>query len=168
MADIKVFKEGESILASDTNNNNNVLLSKINDHYTQVDNYVKGELGTIKSEVGSAKADLENKINELDTKIVSNFFNAIAPDYTKGETIANGFAATKAGWVNYRLGSSANYRQSLAINGVTIAENWQGSGDQRAGSLYITGMVFINAGQVITGTFNTLTFYPCKGFEEVE
>ena len=68
MADIKVFKEGESILASDTNNNNNVLLSKINDHYTQVDNYVKGELGTIKSEVGSAKADLENKIEALDAK----------------------------------------------------------------------------------------------------
>jgi hypothetical protein len=168
---LKTFREGEDILASETNENNQFLLSKLSDNAAQVQNYVEGELATIKSNVSSVQATLQNNLNELDEKMKANFVNifaAIAPNYSKGKNISSGYKATAAGWVRYRLGSDAGFRQSLAINGVTVAENWQGAGDQRAGTLYITGMVFIATGQTITGSYNQLVFYPCKGFEEVE
>lgn len=109
MADIKIFKEGESILASDTNNNNNVLLGKINDHYTQVDNYVKGELGTIKSEVGSAKADLENKISELDSKKPIYIIDAYVNGKIGYNLYSNGFCEQ---WGTAEGGGT---RSSLAV-----------------------------------------------------
>lgn len=168
MADaLKTFREGEDILASETNGNNQYLLSRLSDNAAQVQNYVEGEVATIKSNVSSVQATLQNNINDLDAKF-TNIFALIAPDYTKSTNITSGFKATTAGWVRYRLGSDAGYRQSLAIDGVTIAENWQSPGDQRAGTLFITGMVFIAPEQTITGSYNQLVFYPCKGFGEAE
>ena len=163
MADIKVFKEGESILASDTNNNNNVLLSKINDHYTQVDNYVKGELGTIKSEVGSAKADLENKINEV-KGIVNSVFVAIAPDYKSGKTLTSGDKMTTHGWVNWNGGTIGDSSTAqMYVNGVGVGYHTY----YKYGDKYKT-MFYVNKDDVITFTNGTsAVFYPCKGFEEV-
>lgn len=165
MADaLKTFREGEDILASETNENNQFLLSKLTDNAAQVQSYVEGEVATIKSNVSSVQATLQNNLTALEEKLsFVNILAAIAPDYAKGASVSSGYKATKAGWICYRLGSSANYRQSIAIGGVTVAENWQGAGDQRAGTLYITGMVFIAPGQTVTGSYETLTFYPCKG-----
>ena len=172
MADaLKTFREGEDILASETNDNNQYLLSRLSDNATQVQNYVESEVETIKSNVSSVQATLQNNLNGLEETVTNKFtemFTAIAPNYAKGSSITSGYKATTAGWVKYRLGSDANYRHSIAINGVTVAENYQAPGDQRAGTLYITGMVFIAPEQTVTGSFNTLTFYPCIGLTEVE
>ena len=162
MADIKIFKEGESILASDTNSNNNILLGKIEDHYVQVDNYVKGELGTIKSEVGSAKADLENRIDEVSTTIKQSVFDAISPDYTKGEDKSSGFTAPSYGqvYVEFKAGKGIAY-----ADGKVVAYN---EGDvnyhQPTGCCFMVGQ-----GVVVTATnYKSLVFYPCKGFKEAE
>ncbi len=69
MADaLKTFREGEDILASETNDNNQYLLSKLSDNAAQVQQYVEGEVATIKSNVASVQATLQNNIDELDAK----------------------------------------------------------------------------------------------------
>mgnify|MGYP006357630017 CR=1 FL=1 len=87
---LKTFREGEDILASETNENNQFLLSKLSDNAAQVQNYVEGEVATIKSNVSSVQATLQNNLNELDEKMKANFVNifaAIAPNYSKGKNI---------------------------------------------------------------------------------
>ena len=66
MADaLKTFKEGEDILASETNNNNQYLLSRLSDNATQVQKYVESEVATIKSSVASVQATLQNNIEAI-------------------------------------------------------------------------------------------------------
>jgi hypothetical protein len=62
---LKTFREGEDILASETNENNQFLLSKLSDNAAQVQQYVEGEVATIKSNVSSVQATLQNNIDEL-------------------------------------------------------------------------------------------------------
>jgi hypothetical protein len=66
---LKTFREGEDILASDTNENNQFLLSRLSDNAAQVQQYVEGEVATIKSNVSSVQATLQNNIDELANKI---------------------------------------------------------------------------------------------------
>ena len=62
---LKTFREGEDILASETNENNQFLLSKITDNAAQVQAYVEGEVATIKSNVSSVQATLQNNIDSI-------------------------------------------------------------------------------------------------------
>lgn len=66
---LKTFREGGDILASETNENNQYLLSKLSDNAAQVQNYVEGEVATIKSNVASVQATLQNNIDELNEKV---------------------------------------------------------------------------------------------------
>ena len=66
---LKTFREGEDILASETNENNQFLLSKLTDNAAQVQAYVEGEVATIKSNVSSVQATLQNNIDELKNTI---------------------------------------------------------------------------------------------------
>ena len=70
MADaLKTFKEGEDILASETNGNNQYLLSRLSDNAAQVQSYVEGEVATIKSNVASVQATLQNEIDEIAAQV---------------------------------------------------------------------------------------------------
>lgn len=62
---LKTFREGEDILASETNDNNQYLLSKLTDNAAQVQAYVEGEVATIKSNVASVQATLQNNITTM-------------------------------------------------------------------------------------------------------
>lgn len=62
---LKTFKEGEDILASETNANNQYLLSKLSDNAAQVQSYVESEVATIKSNVASVQATLQNNIDAI-------------------------------------------------------------------------------------------------------
>jgi hypothetical protein len=66
---LKTFREGEDILASETNENNQFLLSKLSDNAAQVQQYVEGEVATIKSNVSSVQATLQNNIDELGAEL---------------------------------------------------------------------------------------------------
>ena len=170
MADIKVFKEGESILASDTNNNNNVLLSKINDHYTQVDNYVKGELGTIKSEVGSAKADLETRINELDAK-KPIYITEATVDGTQGKIVYSNGYCEQWGRSTLQQDSSVVVPLSTAYTDTNYNVNCVmlgGANGLSRGSFSVTAITSasftVYNGQDISGTL----LWSTKGYIKVE
>lgn len=62
---LKTFNEGEYIYASETNNNNQYLLSKLSDNAAQVQTYVEGEISSIQSNVASVQATLQFNIDEL-------------------------------------------------------------------------------------------------------
>lgn len=162
---LKTFREGEDILASETNENNQFLLSKLSDNAAQVQNYVEGEVATIKSNVSSVQATLQNNLNELSNTITTKFssmFDALAPDYSKGFGISSGYVATTYGqvYVQFKAGGGSAF-----ANGQRVAYN---EGDvnyhQPTGHSFIVGK-----GTSVTATnYASLVFYPCKGFAEVE
>ena len=162
---LKTFREGEDILASETNENNQFLLSKLSDNAAQVQQYVEGEVATIKSNVSSVQATLQNNIDELGNTISTKFgnmFNAISPDYSKGISITSGYKAASYGqvYVEFKNGGGAAY-----ADGKRVAYN-QGDVNyhQPTGHSFIVG-----EGTTITANnYAALVFYPCKGFAEGE
>jgi hypothetical protein len=87
---LKTFREGEDILASETNENNQYLLSRLSDNAAQVQQYVEGEVATIKSNVASVQATLQNNIDETKASLndlLSNICKYFTPDYTKGTSV---------------------------------------------------------------------------------
>jgi hypothetical protein len=89
MADaLKTFREGEDILASETNENNQFLLSKLSDNAAQVQNYVEGEVATIKSNVASVQATLQNNIDEV-ANARSIYIKEFYSDGTNGYKVYN-------------------------------------------------------------------------------
>lgn len=68
MATLKTFEEGDTIYASETNANNQALLSLLTDNAVQVQKYVEGEVASIKSNVASVQQTLQNNIDALDAK----------------------------------------------------------------------------------------------------
>lgn len=62
---LKSFEEGEDILASETNSNNQYLLSKLSDNAAQVQNYVEGQVASIKSNVASVQTTLQGNIDKV-------------------------------------------------------------------------------------------------------
>lgn len=70
MADyLKNFAEDETILASDTNSNNQYLLDRIGDNYTRLKTWLEGEVGRINSNMQSGDATLQKKLDDLQKSI---------------------------------------------------------------------------------------------------
>ena len=165
---LKTFLEGEDILASETNANNQFLLGKISDNADRLQNFVDGEITSIQSNLASAQATLQNSINEL-TKTVnnglSNVYENIAPNYKAGVAISNGWTAPKAGWINARHNQSYdNQYFTLWIDGVVAFETG-GGGSYSAGDTDNIEL-FVGKGAQVTfdGSGNkSVTFFPCKG-----
>lgn len=62
---LKTFNEGEYIYASETNSNNQYLLSKLSDNAAQLQTFVEGEISSIQSNVASVQATLQANIDNL-------------------------------------------------------------------------------------------------------
>lgn len=175
MAELKTFNDGEPIYAGDVNHNFNEIYADVSANAKQVQDYVEGQVLAIQANVATIQSTLQGEIdgvsNGLKT-VTETLFTAIAPDYSAGVSISSGYTAEQDGWVYYYITSSANFTTRLLIDGKVAAYNFQGSGDHRAGTLRIGGMVFIAKGQKVTlsrtGDGNTLTFYPCKSFANEE
>ena len=122
---LKTFREGEDILASETNANNQFLLSKLSDNAAQVQSYVEGEVATIKSNVSSVQGTLQeniNTVNALAKDLASNIYHYMSPDYSKKESRNRDtlYTASAAGWVFfYSLSVNAN-KVTYEINGQTF------------------------------------------------
>lgn len=72
MADyLKNFAEKETILASDTNSNNQYLLNKINENYDKLKTWLDGEVGRINSNIKSGDATLQASISALQNSVNS-------------------------------------------------------------------------------------------------
>ena len=177
MADfLKTFIEGEDILASDANSNNQYLLSKLSDNVAQVQNYVEGEVASIQSNVASVQATLQNEIDENQTELltrINSVFSAIAPNYSAGIklTTTGNYTVPAYGWI-YWTGDGGSGPYYLKINGTNRL-----SAGALADHDHINVVIpfWVEPGDVITppsGSTNKLGtyFYPCKGFvdEEVE
>ena len=167
---LKTFREGEDILASETNENNQFLLSKLTDNAAQVQAYVEGEVATIKSNVSSVQATLQNNIddiNELLNSTIENLFAAIMPNYANGSVVPNGSSYTipSFGWIVFNTVAD-NKTVTFTINGNTfnsIRESGDSSVDQ------CTTLPVSKGDVVVINGLRKGMFYPCKGFEvEVE
>jgi hypothetical protein len=93
MATLKTFEEGDTIYASETNANNQALLSLLTDNATQVQKYVEGEIATIKSTVASVQQTLQNAIN---TKL--NKDDVVAYVIEKGGSGTTWYRIYSDGW----------------------------------------------------------------------
>ena len=168
---LKTFLEGEDILASETNANNQYLLGRISDNADRLQNYVEGEVTSMQSNLASAQATLQNSINELTETVnngLGNVYENIAPNMSAGISITSGWTATDSGWVYVNGTSNASGSSPYAfVDGKEVYQNWQSSGDSRAGTLVISTMFYVGKGQVVTATgrINSLVFFPCKGVQ---
>ena len=165
---LKTFIEGEDILASETNANNQYLLGRISDNAERLQNFVDGEITSIQSNISSVQATLQNSINELTETVnagLDGVYENIAPNYNAGISITNGWSATSSGWISAVLNASASMTNTLTIDGQSVLANLQSAGDGRAGYLGIRFMVYIAKGQVVGGSHSGLVFYPCKGVQ---
>lgn len=158
---LKTFLEGEDILASETNANNQYLLGKISDNADRLQNFVDGEITSIQSNLASAQATLQNSINELSnriTQIIQNLPNAISPDVSKRYNISSGFVAPTAGWVFLR--NEEESRCYITIDGVSFdyAYDWGDGGSENSINWYV------GKGQTVTysGRIRTAYFIPAK------
>lgn len=105
---LKTFREGEDILASETNENNQFLLSKLTDNAAQVQAYVEGEVATIKSNVSSVQATLQNNIDTVSNLLnntINNLYTAMTPNYTQrsARSVNTNYTASTAGVVYVRV-----------------------------------------------------------------
>lgn len=162
---LKTFIEGEDILASETNANNQFLLGRISENAERLQDLVDGQITSIQSNIGSVQATLQNSINEMSDKLGSIYEN-IAPNFSAGISVSSGWTAPSSGWITvsgYSNGSGSS--PTISIDGIKVWENYQDSGDGRAGYLRLVNMFFIGKGQEMTtsGRSTTKVFYPCKG-----
>lgn len=155
---LKIFQEGEDILASETNANNNYLLGKISDNASTLQNYVEGEITSIQSSLASAQATLQNSINEITSKL-GVVLDGLAPNLSAGIGISSGYTTPSIGWVYaYRTGD--NFTASLKVDD----RDFLVDGSHGGYSNLISGSTFfVGEGVKITFDRYSCTFYPCKG-----
>jgi hypothetical protein len=169
---LKTFREGEDILASETNENNQFLLSKLSDNAAQVQNYVEGEVASIKSNVASVQATLQNNIDGVSTllnDVASNIYHYMSPDHSKRAPRSRDtlYTAEEAGWVFF-YGVSGNANQvTYTINGQNyyLCSNLNRDTDTAgAGVWFMVGKGdtyrFNSAG---TSSVWQAFYFPCKG-----
>lgn len=157
------FNEGEDILASQTNQNNQFLLNKLTDNAKQLLDYTKQQLSSIQSNLSSVQSTLQNNINKL-SENMTNSNNSLKtyyiPNYSKGISISSGWTATKNGWLNWSPiniddGGSGNVK----VNNVQVGYYSR----YKYANIYNTQFL-IGKGDKITFTSGiTVKFYPCQG-----
>jgi hypothetical protein len=175
---LKTFKEGEDILASDTNSNNQFLLSKLSDNAAQVQQYVEGEVASIKSNVSSVQATLQNNITTVSNTLnnaLKNLFIAITPDYAKRVSLEakKQYKATSSGVLYLRVPIvEESISASITINGISFD---LGSGlSNREGNHSSVLLLPVAKGDAYTidaGTSRswfTAYFIPYRGLGEAE
>lgn len=153
---LKTFNEGEYIYASETNSNNQYLLSKLSDNAAQVQTFVEGEISSIQSNVASIKATLQGNIDAAKTDIYTKGF---LPNYSAGVSISSGYKATKNGWVNWFMtGMNDGTTYYLKVNNVVVGESNQYKYLNNKRTQFL-----VSKGDTITFTGGTGKFFPCKG-----
>ena len=164
---LKNFAEGETILASETNANNQFLLSKISENAGDLQTTVNSQISNIKSEVATTKLSLQT---EIDKKLNASEKQAIIlwgiPDYKKGRSVGASFTAPSHGVYTATL----NYNNNTAyfnINGVNAYCYVDGDGVNGAVNTPFT--VPLAKGDVCSWSANVevkfARFFPMRGAE---
>ena len=162
------FEENENIYASETNQNNQFLLSKISDNAAQLTTYLEGEVSSIQSNVASVQATLQGNIDNVSNTVNTlnaNVYTDLAANLSAGVSVSTGYTTTKSGWLYvYHKNVSDGQNVTVNIDGKTVFMS--GDSGTWSANLVASGFIFVGKGQKITFTgtgTNTLTFYPCKG-----
>ena len=169
---LKTFREGEDILASETNENNQFLLSKLTDNAAQVQAYVEGEVATIKSNVSSVQATLQNNIDtvsNLVNTISSNIYHYMSPNYSKRQARNRDqvYTASSAGWVFFYSMSRNAGTVTYEINGQSyyLCNNTNSDSDTAgAGAWFMVGKgdTYKLNSQGSASVWQAF-YFPCKG-----
>lgn len=163
--DEKIAKTAQTLDAKIglVSNNASTVTSKLANTQTTVNKLNDDLTALTESNEGKASKDLSDV--EITNSFVENIATKLAPNYNAGFSISSGWTATASGWLSIEGYSDASGVSFGYIDGKTIYENYQWSGDGRAGGLRIMTMAFIGKGQVFTNSNNgtTTVFYPCKG-----
>lgn len=162
---LKTFKEGEDILASETNANNQFLLSKLSDNAAQVQAYVEGEVAVIKSNVSSVQATLQNNIDTTKSSLTKTINEKYRPDYTRAIHFTSQSYTAPYDGVYYCTFAANEVRPAYCyVNDVQVAAYWDyvGSG----GIVRVAYTILANKGDVIRWSHSGVEngcFVPYKG-----
>ena len=158
------FSEGQDILASEANQNNQFLLGKLSDNARQLTTYVEQEITSMQSNIASVQATVQANINEVSTKVDNLkqdvYLKGFIPDYSKGQAISSGFVAPSNGWVNWNGGQAGDSSSVyLWVNGVEVGyHSYYKYGDS------YRCQFLVGKGDSITFSSKTSAkFFPCKG-----
>ena len=162
---LKTFREGEDILASETNENNQFLLSKLSDNAAQVQAYVEGEVATIKSNVSSVQATLQNNMDELETNLTTSLDEKYRPDYTRAVSFTSqSYTAPYDGVYYCSFGFNEAKPAYCYVNDVQIAAYWDYEGE--GGMVTTAFTIIVSKGDVVRWSHNGVRngrFVPYKG-----
>jgi hypothetical protein len=162
---LKTFREGEDILASETNENNQFLLSKLSDNAAQVQNYVEGEVATIKSNVSSVQATLQNNMDELETKLSTSLDEKYRPDYTRAVSFNEQTYTAPYDGIYYCSFAANEVKPAYCyVNDVAVSAYWDYEGE--GGLLTAPFTIIVSKGDVIRWSHNGVRFgcfVPYKG-----
>ena len=162
---LKTFREGEDILASETNANNQFLLSKLSDNAAQVQKYVEGEVATIKSNVSSVQATLQNNIDELETKLTTGLDEKYRPDYTRAVSFTDQTYTAPYDGIYYCSFAANNVNSAYCyVNDVQVAAYWDL--EWESGKVTTPFTIIVSKGDVIRWSHSGVRngrFVPYKG-----
>lgn len=167
MADyLKTFQEGEDILASDTNANNQYLLSKLSDNAETLQTYLQAQIASIQANISSIQATLQsnidklqNDMNSLTENITTKLDVCYLPNFAKQTAISSGFVASSNGWLRwYPTAGDGNKNTYVYVNG---AEVFWHSHYKYKNNYYCWVLIGKGDKVTITGSSNVY-FYPCR------
>jgi hypothetical protein len=161
---LKTFREGEDILASETNENNQYLLSRLTDNAAQIQSYVEGEIATVKSNVASVQATLQNNFDELEQNVSTlkeTMGDGLAPDYAQGVSISLPYTVTADGYV-YAGVDGIDAPRYVRVNGKIVHGHCGYSGGY---GVYSGSLIRVSKGDSVTcdRALWNYYFYPLKG-----
>lgn len=162
---LKTFREGEDILASETNENNQFLLSKLSDNAAQVQQYVEGEVATIKSNVASVQATLQEGIDKAKEEFTQSLDDKYRPDYTRAVSFSSQSYTAPYDGIYYCSFAANEIKPAYCyVNDVPVAAYWDYEGE---GGLVTTPFtIIVSKGDVVRWSHSGVRygrFVPYKG-----
>lgn len=166
------FDEGDDILASQTNSNNQFLLSKITDSSEQLQSYLETQIASIQSNIASVQSTLQQNINTVKNDINSSLKGR---NFTqKSQTI--GIGTTKLSsylpndgycylvWVSaYQQGGGNGDQLTIKTDRMTTARRafWLDGDAGRYSRGVFLGAVPVGTGRSITTAGNAANITLC-------
>lgn len=154
------FSEGQNILASEANQNNQFLLSKLSDNAVQLTTYVKEQITSMQSNVASVQATLQANINNTNSKI-NNVESALNERIKNGVSIISGHKITAPGIVYFQAYTDTHNKTATGfINGLTVYLNDQTGGERNHHSIGLSVPVRVGDKVTYTGAvWEKVVFY---------
>lgn len=154
MATLKTFEEGDTIYASETNANNQALLSLLTDNATQVQKYVEGEVASIKSTVASVQQTLQNSINSVLEQLEGTIrIKEFVDNGNSGYAVyTNNYCVQ---WGRVGIGQDQNVT-------VTLKKAYRG-GDYNVSAVMIAGQSGLSRGSFSVASIGKSSFVICNG-----